>query len=280
MAHRGEAGTLVPMALPPATRESTALVTGASSGIGVELARGLARRGHGVVLVARRRDRLEELAAELAQTHGVRAEALACDLADADARAQLPTEVAELGLTVEILVNNAGYGSGGWFIELDHDSEVRMIRVNCEAVVDLCHRYGPAMAERGRGAILNTASTVSFQPVVRQATYSASKAMVRTFTEALHEELRVKGVSVTALCPGPVKTEFVDVAGMTSMADEQPSFIWTTPEFVAETGLKGLERNKRIVIPGAANRAGAIAGDLTPHGVLLRAMNRFYPVGR
>jgi short-subunit dehydrogenase len=268
------------MALPPATRESTALVTGASSGIGVELARGLARRGHGVVLVARRRDRLEELAAELSKAHGVRAEALACDLADADARAQLPTEVAALGLTVEILVNNAGYGSGGWFIDLDHDSEIQMIRVNCEAVVDLCHRYAPAMAERGRGAILNTASTVSFQPVVRQATYSASKAMVRTFTEALHEELRGKGIAVTALCPGPVKTEFVEVADMEAVAEDTPSFVWTTPEFVAETGLKGLERNKRVVIPGAANRAGAIAGDLTPHGVLLRAMNRFYPVGR
>jgi short-subunit dehydrogenase len=274
------AGTLVAMALPSPSRDSTAIVTGASSGIGVELARGLAKRGHGVVLVARRRERLEQLAAELTEAHGVRAEALACDLADADARARLPTEIAALGLTVEILVNNAGYGSGGWFIELDHDSEVRMIRVNCEAVVDLCHRYAPGMAERGRGAILNTASTVSFQPVVRQATYSASKAMARSFTEALHEELRLKGVSVTALCPGPVKTEFVDVAGMTSMAEEQPSFIWTTPEFVAESGLKGLERNKRVVIPGVANRAGAIAGDLTPHAVLLRAMNRFYPVGR
>jgi short-subunit dehydrogenase len=104
--------------------------------------------------------------------------------------------------------------------------------------------------------------------------------MVRTFTEALHEELRSSGVAVTALCPGPVKTEFVDVAGMSDMAEDQPGFIWTTPEFVAEAGLKGLQRNKRVVIPGVANRAGAIAGDLTPHAVLLRAMNRFYPVGR
>jgi short-subunit dehydrogenase len=155
-----------------------------------------------------------------------------------------------------------------------------MVRVNCEAVVDLCGRYAPQMAQRGRGAILNTASTVSFQPVVRQATYSASKAMVRSFTEALHEELRAKGVSVTALCPGPVKTEFVEVAKMETVAEESPSFIWTTPEFVAEAGLAGLERNRRIVIPGAANRAGAITGSYLPHAVLLRAMNRFYPIGR
>jgi len=268
------------MALPTPTTDTTALVTGASSGIGVELARGLAKRGHGVVLVARRKERLEELASELSKLHGVRAEAVACDLGDAAARAQLPAQVEALGLTVEVLVNNAGYGSGGRFTDLDLESEVAMVRVNCEAVVDLCGRYAPQMAQRGRGAILNTASTVSFQPVVRQATYSASKAMVRSFTEALHEELRAKGVSVTALCPGPVKTEFVEVAKMETVAEESPSFIWTTPEFVAEAGLAGLERNRRIVIPGAANRAGAITGSYLPHAVLLRAMNRFYPIGR
>jgi short-subunit dehydrogenase len=268
------------MALPAPAPGSTALVTGTSAGLGIELAHALARRGHNVVLVARRQDRLDALAEEIAAEHGVRADAIACDLRDADARSLLVDDIAALGLTVEVLVNNAGYGSGGRFVDLDRESEVDMIRLNCEAVVDLCGRYAPGMVDRGQGAIMNVASTVSFQPVVRQATYSGSKAMVRAFSEALHMELRAHGVAVTALCPGPLKTEFVEVAGMEKATHGTPDFIWEDPGDTAEAGVLGLENNKRVVVPGVFNRVGAIAGTHSPHSVVLRAMDRFYPIGR
>jgi uncharacterized protein len=271
---------LAEMALPEPAALSTALVTGASSGLGVELARSLARRGHGVTLVARREDRLRALASELSAAHGVRSQALVCDLRQASSRGELVDQIDRLGLTVEVLVNNAGYGSGGPFVELERQTEVEMIRLNCEAVIDLCGAYAPAMVRRGRGAILNVASTVSFQPVVRQATYSASKAMVRTFTEALHEELRPHRISVSALCPGAMKTEFIDVAAVQSAVENVPDFLfWDAPD-VAEAGVVGLERNRRVVVPGIVNRIGATAGTHSPHGPLLRAISRFYPVGR
>lgn len=268
------------MALPPPDTQSTALVTGASSGLGVELARSLARRGYGVTLVARRADRLTTLATELTDAYGITAETLACDLRDAAARQALVGDVEKRGRTVEVLVNNAGYGSGGRFVELDHDSEVAMVRLNCEAVIDLCATYAPAMVKRRRGAILNVASTVSFQPVVRQATYSASKAMVRTFSEALHEELRAHNVAVSVLCPGPMKTEFIAVAAVQDAADGAPDFLFDAPPDVAELGMKALEQNRRVAVPGIPNRIGAVAGAHMPHAPLLRLMNRFYPIGR
>src|SRR5512132_576744 len=164
------------MALPPASADSTCLVTGASSGIGADIARSLARRGHGATLVARRTERLDELAEELRSRHGVRAEVLACDLADSAAREDLARQIDDLGLTVEVVVNNAGFGSGGLFQRLDQERELEMVRLNVETVVALCGRYVPLMVARGRGALLNVASTAAFQPLPRQATYSASKA--------------------------------------------------------------------------------------------------------
>ena len=172
------------MALPAASPSSTCLVTGASSGIGADIARELAERGHGVTLTARREDRLQALAEELADK-GVRAEAIACDVTDPDSRAKLIAAIAERGLDVEVLVNNAGYGSGGLFQQLDGESEVRMVRTNCEAIIAFCAEYVPQMVERGRGAVLNVGSTAGFQPLPRQATYSGTKAFVNTFSEAL-----------------------------------------------------------------------------------------------
>ena len=202
------------MALPPPAPGSTCLVTGASSGIGAEIARALARRGHGVTLVARREERLRELATELADTHGIRAETLGCDLADEGARIRMLARLAELDLVVEVLVNNAGFGTSGSFAALDQDRELEMVRLNIEAVVALCGRFVPELVERGRGAVLNLASTAAFQPLPRNATYAASKAFVLSFTDALHAEVKGRGVTATSLCPGPVKTEFVEVAGM------------------------------------------------------------------
>jgi short-subunit dehydrogenase len=268
------------MALPPPSDRSTCLVTGASSGIGADIARELASRGLGVTLVARREERLRELANELSSEHNVRAEVIGCDLSDAAARRRMFEQIAELGLDVEVLVNNAGFGSGGRFHELDLDAELRMVRTNVEAVVDLCGHYVPGMVERGQGAVLNVASTASFQPLPRQATYGGTKAFVLSFTEALHQELRGSGVSATALCPGPVKTEFVEVAGMEEAESSSPSFVWMTAAQCARIAVKGMERGKRVVVPGALNRAMTVGGSHTPRSVLLPAMDRLWPIGK
>ena len=262
------------MALPPPAPESTCLVTGASSGIGAELARSLARRGHGVTLVARRRELLEELAQELHATHGVRAEALECDLAEPAGREQLVSELEGLGLTVEVLVNNAGFGTSGLFRDLDPDGEVGMVRLNVEAVVALCGAFVPPMAERGRGAVLNVASTIGFQPLPTEVTYSATKAFVLTFSEALHAELARSGVAVTVLCPGPVRTEFMAAEGMEEAASTLPGPMWVDADVVAELGVKGLERGRRVVVPGLMNRAGGFLGRHTHRGLMLRVARR------
>ncbi|MEA2465984.1 MAG: uncharacterized protein QOJ57_110 [Thermoleophilaceae bacterium] len=254
-------------------------MTGASSGIGADIARELAKRGHGVTLVARREDRLKTLAEELGKA-GVRVEVVACDVADPDARAQMVDTINRRGLDVEVLVNNAGYGSGGLFVELDADSEVAMVRVNCEAVVALCHQYLPGMVERGRGAVLNVGSTAGEQPLPRQATYSASKAFVNTFSDALHSEMHGKGVTVTSLRPGPVKTEFGDVAGISEELFSAPDFTIKSSEHVAAAAVEGLEKGKRTVAPGMAAKAATIGGRITPRTVLLPLLRRQYPVGK
>jgi short-subunit dehydrogenase len=259
------------MALPEPNEGSIAIVTGASSGIGVELARGLARRGWNVGLVARRRERLEELAAELGGS-GVRAEVLECDLGDAAARDDLARRIDALGLDVEVLCNNAGFGSYDDFVELDREREVAMVHANVEAVVDLAGRYLPGMVDRGRGALLNTASTSAFQPIPGNATYAASKAFVLSWTEAVHMEMAGHGVTVTALCPGPVKTEFQEVADAQDFAAKLPKPLWVTPEKVAEKALRALERGSRVVTPGAGNRVSGRVSRLTPNAVLLRVL--------
>ncbi len=268
------------MALPSPAPESTCLVTGASSGIGADVARSLARRGHGATLVARRTERLEELADELRSRHGVRAEIRACDLADSAARERLVRHLDELGLTVEVLVNNAGFGSGGLFQRLDQERELEMVRLNVETVVALCGRFVPRMVERGRGAVLNVASTAAFQPLPRQATYSASKAFVLAFTDALHADLHDTGVTATSLCPGPVKTEFAATAGIDEAASGLPEMFWTESDHVAEQAVRGLEQGRRVVVPGKLNRATALGGQHAPRGLLLRVGSRVTPVRR
>src|SRR4051794_39298377 len=173
------------MALPDPHPESTCLVTGASSGIGAEIARGLARRGHGVTLAARREERLRELAEEIGGEHDVRVETISIDVTDREARARLKEDLDGRGLTVEALVNNAGFGSGGKFTELDAEDEAAIIATNVEALVALTGHFLPDMVERGQGAVLNLASLISFQPVPFQATYGASKSAVLSFSEAI-----------------------------------------------------------------------------------------------
>jgi short-subunit dehydrogenase len=266
------------MALPPPSESSTAVVTGASSGIGTEIARELAQRGLNLTLVARREDRLRALAEELGRDHGVRAEIVAADIASDDGRESLFQEIAERGRDVDVLVNNAGYGSAGRFQDLDGEKETLMVRTNCEAVIALCARYVPPMTDRGRGAVLNVASIAAYQPLPFQATYSATKAFVLTFTEALSADLHGTGVTATALCPGPVMTEFVENAGID--AEEVPKFVLTSPEHNAAAAVSAMEKGKRVVVPGPLNMASAAAGHYTPRSVLLGLARRFYPVGK
>lgn len=264
------------MALPEPSPDSTALVTGASSGFGVEIARELAKRGHGVTLVARREDLLRELADELTAEHGIRAEPLAADLAKAGRREDLTERIEDLGLTVEILVNNAGYGGFGPFVEQDRTRELGMVKLNVEAVVDLTGRYLPGMVERGRGAVLNVASTAAFQPMPDNATYAATKAFVLSHSEALHTELKGTGVTFTVVCPGPSKTGFPEAAGNAEAGSSAPEFIWTSPEEIAAQAISGAERGRRTVVPGWFNTASAIAGRHTPRAFLLPTIKKVW----
>jgi short-subunit dehydrogenase len=263
------------MALPPPSDGSTALVTGASSGIGAAIAESLARRGHGLTLVARREDRLTELAGRLADEHAVRAGVIACDLADAAERDRLASEVEALELDVDVLVNNAGFGSSGDFVKVDRERQVEMVEVNCATVVDLSARYAPGMAGRGRGAVINVASMAAFQPLPGQATYAATKAFVLSFTEALHQELKGAGVTVSAVCPGPVRTEFVEAAGI-NRADRTPGIVWQSAEYVGEEAVKAAESGKRAVVPGLLQSAGAVLGRYSPRKIVLPLSHRIW----
>jgi uncharacterized protein len=250
---------------------TTALVTGASSGIGVEIAGELARRGHALTLVARRADRLREMADKLGGEHGVHVESIAADLADASDRDRLPDEVAARGLVVDVLVNNAGIGTNGRFHELPVAGEIAMVRLNVEAMVALCGAFVPGMVERGRGKILNVASVSGFMPVPQQATYAASKAFALTFTESLTLDLHGTGVTATALCPGPVKTEFA------GLIEGMPSAYFVDPARVAREAIDGLEQGDRTVIPGVLNKVNAVSGRHTPRAVFMPFARRFWP---
>jgi short-subunit dehydrogenase len=270
------------MGLPAPSPDSTAVVTGASSGIGAELATELARRGHGVTLVARRRERLEKLAADLAGTHGVRTEVVTADLTDEAARAAIPAELADRGLHVGILVNNAGLSTTGPVHTSDPAEELRMIRTDVEAVVHLCTLFLPGMVERGAGGILNVASTAAFQPLPGQAGYGASKAFVLSYGHAIRAELKGTGVHCTTLCPGPVETEFAETAGFTEeeSTGALPRFMWEPADAVARCGIDGLAAGRAVAIPGLANRVGASLAWYTPRPLLVPLLARQHPALR
>ena len=177
-----------------------------------------------------------------------------------------------------MLVNNAGFGSGGRFTELDAAKEASMVATNCEAVVALTSHFLPEMAERGRGAVLNLASLIAFQPVPFQATYGATKAFVLSFTDALHEEMRGTGVSVTAVCPGPVHTEFGEAGGFGGADEKIPEPLWLDAERVARDALKAVERGDRVTVPGAGNQIAALWGQHMPRSILLPLVRRLWPV--
>jgi short-subunit dehydrogenase len=245
------------MSLPPPQANSIALVTGASSGIGEQFARQLAARGHRVALVARRRERLEELARELGGDQ--RAVALAADLAIAEDRDRLVGQLEQSGNQVEILVNCAGYGIYEAFARSGREREVNQVRLLVEAVVDLMARYLPAMVERGRGAVVNVSSTAGFQPLPYNAAYAAAKSHVLMLSEGVHMEVKDRGVTVTAVCPGPVRSGFQAASSAEYFTERLPNFTFVSPERVAHDGLEAAERGRLSVIPGGPLVAAAFA---------------------
>lgn len=264
------------MALPAPAPGTTVVVTGASSGIGTELARELAARGHGVTLVARRRDRLEELAGQLRDRQGTDVRVEPCDLADQDARAALVAALREEGRPAVVgLCNNAGFGSNGAFHELPVEREAEQVRLNVGAAHELTGTVLPAMVERGAGAVLNVASIAASQPLPRMATYAATKAFLLAFSEALHTELSGTGVSVTALCPGPVDTGFNAAAGIAAPEGVRLAALFRVDAgAVAAQAVDGMEAGRRTVTPGTATKALSAFGRYLPRKALLPFADR------
>lgn len=242
------------------------IVTGASSGLGAEFAARLAERKQPLMLVARRADRLDALAARLRATHGVGVETLAVDLASEDGVARVLAQIA--GRRVATLVNNAGVGARGSFAELDLARQSAMIRLNCLALIELSHGVLPGMLAAQSGGILNVASTASFQPGPWMAVYYATKAFVLSFSEALHEEVRARGVRVVALCPGPTRTEFAEVADMGDSALFER--LAGSAEDVVRDGLAALDGNQAVKISGGLNAVFAQSIRLTPRSLARR----------
>lgn len=226
----------------------TALVTGASSGIGEAFARELAGRGADVVLVARSEGKLRALAEELRREHGVRCEVVAADLSEEGIGAEIKDEVERRGLEVDVLVNNAGFATHGYFEELDPAREREQVAVDVTAVVDMAHAFLPGMVARGGGAVINVASVGGFQPTPYMAVYAASKAFVLSFSVALSEEYRGRGVSVVALAPGTTDTGFFDVAGEEAVTGRR-----RPPEQAVATALRALERGRSVAVDGRTN---------------------------
>jgi short-subunit dehydrogenase len=245
---------------------NTTLITGASSGIGAAFAHKFAALGRNVFLVSRSEEKLITICNELGRISGIRAQYFALDLTQPEAPARLFEETKKRGLEIDTLVNNAGFGSMGYFDKLDLDRELEIIELNVTALVDLTYRFILPMRDRKQGTIINVASTAGFQPVPFMATYAASKAFVLTFSEALWEENRRFGVHVMALCPGVTETNFFDAARM----DRPPMRGSQTPEEVVETAIRGLRRKKTVIISGWLNRLTVFAERFFPRSVVLK----------
>ena len=249
---------------------NTTLITGASSGIGAAFARKLAARGRNVLLVARSEDKLIALCNELGRLTSIRAQYLAIDLQQPDAGAQLLEETQKRELEIDMLINNAGFGSMGDFGKLDLNRELEMIELNVRALVDLTHRFIGPMRDRKRGTIINVASTAAFQPVPYMATYAATKAFVLSFSEALWEENRLHGVHVMALCPGVTETNFFQASAI----DRPPMRTIQTAEEVVETALRALDRKKNLVVSGWTNWFTVEAQRFVPRSLVTKTVGK------
>jgi short-subunit dehydrogenase len=249
---------------------NTALITGASSGIGEVFARKLAARGRNVLLVARSEDKLITLCNELGRSNSIRAQYVALDLSKPQSPARLFEEAKNRGLSVDMLVNNAGFGSMDEFSKLDLARELNMIDLNVKSLVELTHRFLQPMLERKQGTIVNVASTAAFQPVPYMATYAATKAFVLSFSEALSEENRSYGIKIMALCPGVTETNFFEAA----RGHKPPARISQTPEEVVDTALRGLAHGKTHVISGWTNFLMTQSERLVPRSLVTRLAGR------
>jgi short-subunit dehydrogenase len=266
------------MSIPTPTADSFALVTGASSGIGEQFARRLSERGFRVAVVARRTDRLDRLVQELGGDE--RAVAIGADLAVPEDRDVIAARLDELGAEVEVLVNNAGFGVYDSFIESGREQELRQVRVDVEAVVDLMSRYLPAMVARKRGVVINMSSTAGFQPLPYNAGYSAAKGHVLLLSESVGEEVREHGVTITAVCPGPVPTEFQEANDAGYFTARLPGIVEVSPARVAADALSAADRGRRMVIPGGpAVRAAFGPNRLLPSALTLAVSKRLMKRG-
>lgn len=256
-------------------RYRTALITGASSGIGEAFAEALARQGMDLILVARSQERLEEIAVRLAMTYDRRVEVIAADLGKPRPGAALLKKVQALEMEVDLLVNNAGFGlPGEHFHQNDVERQQQMLALNAGAVMDLAHTFLPAMVARGSGAIINVASLAGFQPTPYMTLYGATKAFVLALSEGLWAEYRRKGIAVLAVCPGPVDTAFFEATGDAGMRDLiPPGTILTAPQVVAAS-LKALAQGKSFVVPGAIMKVASLLPRLLPRGAVARASAR------
>lgn len=252
--------------------KKTALVTGASSGIGYELAKVFAREGHDVVLTARTKESLDKLARELQGSHSVRAISLPADLSDSRAADQIHATLEEERVRIDFLVNNAGFGTHGPFSEAELTSQLRMMQVNMTALVHMTRLFLPDMVKRGEGRVLNVASTAAFAPGPMMAVYYASKAFVLSFSQAVADEVKNSGVTVTALCPGPTRTGFQGSAGMEKTRLFSRDVM--DANVVAEAGYRGMMKGKPVVVPGLRNSALRIASRLVPTSMAIGQVRR------
>ena len=247
------------------------LITGASSGIGEAFARRLAGENHNLVLVARSGEKLHQLCDELMLKHKITAHYVALDLTEYESDKKLFEETERHGFEIEWLVNNAGFGSMGDFAELDLERELEMVSLNVMALVALTHRYLPKMRERKSGAIINVSSTAGFQPIPFMATYAATKAFVTSFSEAIAEENRPFNITVTAVCPGPVKTNFFNASAATPFSAKG----MLKPEDVVEKALSGVKARRPRVIAGITNYIGAVLGSFAPDSLVTRVIGNY-----
>jgi short-subunit dehydrogenase len=252
----------------------TALITGASSGIGEAFAHALAKEGTELILVARSRDALEKLAHKLRAEHLKRVEVITADLSKPSPGEKLAAEVAARGMTVDLLVNNAGFGTVGAFHKLDAKREQQEIALNAAAVVDLCHAFLPQILRADQGGIINVASLAAFQPMPYMSVYGATKAFVLSFSNALWAEYRKQGLRVLAVCPGPVETGFFEATGNKGLRKTVPNATVVSAQAVADLSLKALRKNQTVVLPGYQAKAMAWTTRFVPRKLLAAATAR------
>ncbi len=254
----------------------TALITGASAGIGYELTKIFSKNGHHLVLVARNKERLDAIAAEMQEAHNIQAKVISKDLSEPDSPQEIYDEVVADGIDIDVLVNNAGFGLNGPFIDFSTEEHMALIQVNVTALTLLCDLFGADMVERRSGRILNVASTAAFQAGPLMSAYYASKSYVLLLSEALDNEFAKDGVHVSVLCPGPTKTKFAERADMSSTKIINVPWLMDAAE-VAEIGFAGLMKGKRIIIPGFMNKLLAFNTRFTPRFIVVliaRSLNQ------